>query len=100
MGAKRPILAFVPPNSNAAAVLRATGTGEIFEQGEDREAVARNCSKMMNFVRQYRTRELEDPVSAQASDLQKYTRPFQARQIADIAEAISAHNPVQRFSGQ
>lgn len=85
VAARRPVLAVVPADSPASAVVRQLGLGRVVDP-EDAEAIA---AALMDLAmeKQVRGRLPEPPWSPLA---ERYSRPFQAGQFAAVLEEAQA----------
>lgn len=84
MGAGRPILAFVPPNTEASDILTATGTGIMMENSIEHNAVTKNAETIRNVYLKYKAGELNNPLSTNKEIFNLFTRQKQAEQLATV----------------
>jgi glycosyltransferase involved in cell wall biosynthesis len=82
LGAKRPILAIVHPEGEAAALIKRTNTGVVVDP-DDTHAIVK---ALQDFYTEWRTGEISySPVD---DEVKLYSRREQARQLCDLFEQI------------
>ena len=93
LGARRPVLAIVPPEFEAAKMLRGAGAGDVAEAG-DEAAIER-----VLLASYARFRSGEEP-ETDPSDLSPYERQGGARQLAQILSEVSGGVEASAQGGQ
>jgi len=88
MGCARPVIAVCPPDSEAAAIVSGTGIGAVVEH-EDLEGMKR---LLLAHWQRWRRGDLQ-LLQHDARALERYTRPFQARQLAGVFDRTLPGGP-------
>lgn len=83
LGCARPVIAICSPDSEAAAIVRSTGIGTVV-QHDDVEALKR---LLLEHWQRWSRGDLQ-PADVGAAASQKYTRPYQARQLSAVFNQV------------